>query len=53
MVPLFQHQARRVKIPQGTRGKRFITFTGTSFFPFLKKFIDRLRKAGVNIEATG
>jgi putative radical SAM enzyme (TIGR03279 family) len=53
MVPLFQHQARKVKIPQGMKGKRFITFTGASFYPFLKRFIDRFRKSGFNIEVRG
>jgi putative radical SAM enzyme (TIGR03279 family) len=49
MVPLFQHEARRVKIPKTEGGKRFVTFTGTYFYPFLKRFIDRLRKEGINI----
>jgi len=50
MVSLFQHQARKVKIPQVTKRRRFITFTGASFYPFLKRFIDRFRKSSINIE---
>jgi putative radical SAM enzyme (TIGR03279 family) len=43
MVPLFMNQMRKVKIPKATpQGKKFLTFTGMSFYPFLKKFIDRL-----------
>jgi NifB/MoaA-like Fe-S oxidoreductase len=51
MVPLFLHQAKRTKIPQEKGKKRFITFTGTSFFPYLSRFVDRLKKAGTDIEA--
>lgn len=51
MVPLFLSQSKSVlskkqlfsdnkKISK----KRFITFTGASFYPYLKKFIDRLRE---------
>lgn len=53
MVPLFLHQAKRIKLPQVKSRKRFITFTGTSFFPFLLKFIERLRKSDVDIDAVG
>lgn len=43
MVPLFLSQARKLKIPRAIRGKSgVLTFTGTSFYPYLKKFIDRL-----------
>lgn len=42
MVPLFINQAKKVRIPQAMSGKKkFITFTGMSFFPYLTKFIDR------------
>ncbi len=51
MVPLFLHQAKKVKLPQVKSTRRFITFTGTSFFPFLLKFIERLRKIDVDIDA--
>ncbi len=43
MVPLFLSQARKVKTPKTLQqGPKFLTFTGTSFFPFLKKFTERL-----------
>ena len=43
MVPLFLSQARKIKIPKTMpRGLKFLTFTGVSFYPFLRKFIDRL-----------
>lgn len=51
MVPLFMHQSKRVRVPQGKAGKRFVTFSGTSFHPYLSKFIDRLKKNGVDIDA--
>lgn len=55
MVPLFLHQAKRLKISQlfsrtEYTTQRFITFTGASFYPFLLRFSERLKKAGVNIE---
>lgn len=51
MTPLFMHQARREKIPQVKVKKRFIVFTGVSFYPYLLKFVGRLKKAGIDIEA--
>ena len=54
MVPWFLQQAKRVKIPQGVekmRKQRFVTFTGMSFSPFLSKFVSRLKKNGVDIDA--
>ncbi len=51
MVPLFLHQAKKIKIPGGKGSKKFITFTGTSFFPYLSRFIDKLKKAGMDIDA--
>lgn len=43
MVPLFVSRARKLKISRTLpRKRKFITFTGVSFYPFLKKFIDRL-----------
>ncbi len=51
MVPLFTSQAKKVKVPKSLqRTTEFITFTGVSFYPFLKKFVDRLsEKEGINI----
>lgn len=57
MVPLFIHRSKRIKIPQSylydarAQGKRFMVFTGISFYPYLSRFIERLKKYGVNIEA--
>lgn len=43
MVPLFLSQAKKVKIPKILpHKKKFITFTGVSFYPFLKKFTDKI-----------
>ena len=42
MVPLFLNQAKKLKIPKTLqRKKKFLTFTGMSFYPFLKKFVER------------
>jgi len=51
MVPLFIGQSRKVKIPKTRlQKKNFLTFTGMSFYPFLKKFIDRLlEKEGLSV----
>jgi putative radical SAM enzyme (TIGR03279 family) len=55
MVPLFLHQARKIRIPnvpqKSSGDKRFITFTGTSFYTYLSGYTGRLRKAGIEIEA--
>lgn len=63
MVPLFTAQARsltarrlrdktRLSVPADIPRKRFITFTGMSFYPYLKKFTDRLiEKEGINLTA--
>ena len=56
MVPLFLHQAKKVKLPQALQrskdaGRRFLTFTGVSFHPYLSRYVGRLRKTGVDIEA--
>lgn len=50
MVPLFQSRARRIKPAKGS-GAKYLTFTGVSFHPYLKKFTDKLEKAGINITA--
>jgi len=53
MVPLFLSQAKKVRIPSPiTCNGKFVAITGVSFYPYLKKFIDRLReKEGLPIEA--
>ncbi|HAK87941.1 MAG: hypothetical protein A2077_05845 [Nitrospirae bacterium GWC2_46_6] len=52
LVPLFLHQSKKVKISDAAKKNRFVTFTGVSFYPYLSKFIDRLVKAGIDIEAS-
>lgn len=43
MVPLFLNQAKKINIPRTLqRKKKFLTFTGVSFYPFLKKFVEKL-----------
>jgi putative radical SAM enzyme (TIGR03279 family) len=43
MVPLFLNQAKRFRFQKTSQvKKKFLTFTGLSFYPFLKKFIERL-----------
>ncbi|MEW6417336.1 MAG: DUF512 domain-containing protein [Nitrospirota bacterium] len=52
MVPLFMNQAKKTQLPKLLqRKKKFLTFTGLSFYPFLKKFIERLSaKENLNID---
>jgi len=62
MVPFFLYQAKRMKMPQPSQatesgdqgrdktGHRFVTFTGTSFYPYLVRFADGLKKGGIDIE---
>lgn len=52
MVPLFISRARKMQPPKNPSGRRHVTFTGLSFYPFLKPFIDRLKER-VNIELFG
>jgi putative radical SAM enzyme (TIGR03279 family) len=51
MIPQFMHHAKRVKVPQSGTKKRFVTFTGASFYPYLAKFMEKLKKSGTDIEA--
>ena len=45
MVPLFISQTKKLTIPKVLpRKKNFLTFTGTSFYPYLTKFISRMRE---------
>ncbi|HSW64197.1 MAG TPA: DUF512 domain-containing protein [Dissulfurispiraceae bacterium] len=50
LVAMFQQQARRLKLPQFDPKRRFVTFTGASFAPFLESFAERLRRHGINLE---
>jgi putative radical SAM enzyme (TIGR03279 family) len=43
MVPLFLSRAKKLKISRSLQCRnKFLTFTGVSFYPFLKKFIEKL-----------
>jgi putative radical SAM enzyme (TIGR03279 family) len=43
MLPLFVSQAKKLKLQRKLSSrKKFITFTGVSFYPFLKKFKEKL-----------
>lgn len=55
MVPLFLNQAKKIKISKPIVPlKKFLTFTGVSFYPYIKKFIDRLRdKDNIHIDVIG
>lgn len=52
MVPLFLNQAKKVKIPGELKcDRKYVAVTGVSFYPFLKRFIDRLKeKQGLPVE---
>ncbi|MFZ6017224.1 MAG: DUF512 domain-containing protein [Nitrospirota bacterium] len=52
MVQLFMNQIKKIKLPKTLQcKKRFLTFTGLSFYPFLKKFIEKLsEKENLNID---
>jgi len=52
MIPLFINQWKKLQLPKALqRKKKFITFTGFSFYPFLKKFVERLSdKENLNID---
>jgi putative radical SAM enzyme (TIGR03279 family) len=43
MVPLFLNKAKKLKVPKSLHHKKkFLTFTGVSFYPFLKKFVEKI-----------
>lgn len=50
MVPLFMHKAVKLTIPSMKLKKRFVTFTGTSFYPYLFDFIEKLKKKNIPID---
>lgn len=51
MVALFVNRARKLKMPKSLpHKKRFLTITGMSFYPFLKKFLKLLNMEGINID---
>jgi putative radical SAM enzyme (TIGR03279 family) len=53
LVPQFLAQARRMKIkpPEKMKTTGIVTFCGSSFYPFLSGFVERLRKKGFDIRA--
>jgi putative radical SAM enzyme (TIGR03279 family) len=53
LVPKFLSQSKRVKIhvTDTMKKRKFIALTGTSFYPYLARFIERIRKRGFDIEA--
>lgn len=50
MVPLFMDKAKKLRIPSMKLKQRFVTFTGTSFYPYLYEFIERLKKKNIPID---
>ncbi len=51
MIPKFLHQAKKIR-PKDliiNSRQRFVTFTGTSFYPYLAGFAVMLRKSGIDI----
>ncbi len=54
MVPLFMNLARRIR-PEEPTGpqKRYLTITGKSFYPYLKRFVDKLNRKGYDVTAVG
>jgi putative radical SAM enzyme (TIGR03279 family) len=49
-VPAFVSRARRMKVDiKKPSRRRFLAFTGVSFYPYLKSFTDRLEKQGIKI----
>lgn len=44
LVSLFMHRLRRLKIPEINSKKKVFTFTGESFYPFLKTAIEEIKK---------
>lgn len=50
MVSLFNAKAKTIN-PQKIKdsNKKYITFTGTSFYPYFKRFLERLAKSGISV----
>ncbi len=49
LVPQFLHETRRTGQAKNPSGLKYLTFTGTSFYPYLAKFIEKLKKQGHQI----
>ena len=43
LVPLFQHQAKKLRMIKKVHSVKAATFTGASFMPFLEEFAERLK----------
>ncbi len=44
MIKWFLTRAKRLKLPRKISKRRFLTITGSSFYPFLKEYIDILKE---------
>jgi len=47
MVPLFMDKAMTLQIPSMKFKKRFVSFTGISFYSYLSQFIEKLKKKNI------
>jgi len=43
MVPIFMNSMKKLRLPKKIEQKRYVTFTGTSFAPYLDETIQRFR----------
>jgi len=50
LVTLFLHKAKRLRPPKNPPKKRFVTFTGESFYNFLLPYVEQFKKEGINLE---
>ncbi len=44
MIKWFLTRAKRLKMPREISKRKFLTITGSSFYPFLKEYIDKLKE---------
>jgi putative radical SAM enzyme (TIGR03279 family) len=42
LIPLFLHDAKKIKVPKKIEPKKAAVFTGVSFFPYLEEFAKKL-----------
>ncbi len=49
MVPQFLHEARRAGQAKNPSGLKYLAFTGMSFYPYLARFFEKLRKQGHHV----
>ncbi len=50
LVPLFLYKAMKLDIPSIKTKRRFIAFTGVSFYPYLLQFVEKLKEKGIAID---